>query len=220
LTGDNGLMRWRTILFDLDGTLADTIPLIIASYQHAFREVLREEVSEDTARSWIGRSLLEALLEVSPEHGHELDRVYREWNLANTERLIRSYDGIPELVSDLDAAGARCAIVTSKRRGTAGLALQHVGLSGHIEVAAALEDTTAHKPDPAPLLHGANVLDADPTTCVYVGDATVDILAARAAGMATVAVTWGAGSEADLAALDPDHLCRSVSELRDVLLPS
>src|SRR5690606_31375084 len=111
-------MRWRTILFDLDGTLADTIPLIIASYQHAFREVLREEVSEDTARSWIGRSLLEALLEVSPEHGHELDRVYREWNLANTERLIRSYDGIPELVSDLDAAGARCAIVTSKRRGT------------------------------------------------------------------------------------------------------
>lgn len=68
--------RWPTILFDLDGTLADTIPLIIASYQHAFREILGEEVSDARARAWIGRPLLEALLEESPERGHDLDRVY------------------------------------------------------------------------------------------------------------------------------------------------
>lgn len=212
-------MRWRTILFDLDGTLADTIPLIIASYQHAFREVLGREVAASAARGWIGRSLLAALLEESPEHGHELDRVYREWNLANTERLIRSFAGIPELVSDLADAGGRCAIVTSKRRETAALALHHVGLTEHIAVAAALEDTTEHKPDPAPLLHGAMVLGADPTTCVYVGDATVDILAAQSAGMASVAVTWGAGTPDDLASARPDHLCHSVAELRAVLLP-
>lgn len=212
-------MRWRSILFDLDGTLADTIPLIIASYQHAFRQVLGQEIAEAAARGWIGRPLLGALLEESPEHGHELDRVYREWNLANTERMIRSYAGIPELVADLDAAGARCAIVTSKRRETAALALQLVGLLDHIEVAAGLEDTTEHKPDPAPLLHGARFLGADPAACVYVGDATVDILAARAAGMASVGVTWGAGSPQDLAAVRPDHLCRSVDELRSVLLP-
>lgn len=211
-------MRWRSILFDLDGTLADTIPLIIASYQHAFRQVLGQEVAEAAARGWIGRPLLAALLEESPLHGHELDRVYREWNIANTERLIRSYAGIPELVIDLDGAGARCAIVTSKRRETAALALHHVGLTGHIEVAAGLEDTAEHKPDPAPLLHGARFLGADPDECVYVGDATVDVLAAQAAGMASVAVTWGAGSAEDLAAVGPDHLCRSVDELRGVLL--
>lgn len=211
-------MRWRSILFDLDGTLADTIPLIIASYQHAFREVLGQEIAEAAARGWIGRPLLAALLEESPEHGHQLDRVYREWNIANTERLIRSYAGIPELIVDLDAAGARCAIVTSKRRQTAALALDHVGLTGHIEVAAGLEDTTEHKPHPAPLLHGAQFLHADPASCVYVGDATVDVLAAQAAGMASVAVTWGAGTPEDLAAVRPDRLCRSVDELRDVLI--
>ena len=209
---------WPTVFFDLDGTLADTIPLIIASYQHAFREVLGEEVDDDRARAWIGRPLLDALLEESPERGHELDRVYREWNLANTERLIRTYAGMPELVTALDEAGVRCAIVTSKRRETAAMALELVGLSEHIEVAAGLEDTSAHKPDPAPLLHGAGLLDVDPADCVYVGDATVDILAAQAAGMAAIAVTWGAGLREDLLAHGPDHLCETVEELQATLL--
>lgn len=210
--------RWSTVLFDLDGTLADTIPLIIASYQHAFREVLGEEVDEVRARGWIGRSLLDAMLEASPERGHELDRVYREWNLANTERLILTYDGVPELLESLLAAGVRSAVVTSKRRDTAQLALRHVGIEPLIEVAAGLEDTTEHKPRPAPLLHGARVLGADPASCVYVGDATVDILAARAAGMASVAVPWGAGLREDLLAAQPDHFCESIPQLQELLL--
>lgn len=210
--------RWPTVFFDLDGTLADTIPLIIASYQHAFREILGEEVADTRARAWIGRPLLEALLEESPDHGHELDRVYREWNLANTERLIRSYAGVPEMLVDLDGAGLQTAVVTSKRRLTAQLALQHVGIEPLISVAAALEDTTAHKPDPAPLLHGAVVLGADPAASVYVGDATVDILAAKAAGMASVAVTWGAGLREELLDVEPDHICDSVRGLQALLL--
>jgi pyrophosphatase PpaX len=212
-------LPWSTVFFDLDGTLADTIPLIVASYQHAFRQVMGVEVDEARARTWIGRPLLPALLEVAPDHGHELDRVYREWNLANTARLIRAYDGIPELLGALTAAGARVAVVTSKRRDTALLALRHVGIDAHIEVAAALEDTADHKPHPAPLRHGAALLGVDPGDCVYVGDATVDILAARGAGMAAVGVTWGAGDPADLAALAPEALCTTVSQLADVLLP-
>ncbi len=116
--------RFATVLFDLDGTLADTIPLIVASYQHAFRTVLAEEVEETRARAWIGRPLLPALLEESPEHGHDLDRVYREWNLANTARLIRRYPGVVELLGDLASAGVTCAVATSKRRETARLALR------------------------------------------------------------------------------------------------
>jgi pyrophosphatase PpaX len=215
---DGDRLRWGTVFFDLDGTLADTIPLIIASYQFAFREVMGVEVDEAQARAWIGRPLLDALLEAAPDHGHELDRVYREWNLANTARLIRTYDGIPDLLTALDAAGVQVAVVTSKRRETAVLALEHVGIAGRIEVAAALEDTADHKPHPAPLRHGAAVLGVDPAQCVYVGDATVDILAAQAAGMAAVGVTWGAGTAEDLAALRPEVLCRTVPELRDALL--
>ena len=209
---------WQTVLFDLDGTLADTIPLIVASYQHAFREVMGVEVEELAARSWIGRPLLAALLEESPQHGHELDRVYREWNLANTERLIRAYPGVPELLDALRQAGVRTAVVTSKRRETALVALQLVGIADRIEVVAALEDTARHKPDPAPLRHGAHVLGVPPGGCVYVGDATVDVLAARAAGMAAVGVTWGAGLHEDLLAAGADRVCETVDELGGVLL--
>ncbi|NHA67923.1 HAD-IA family hydrolase [Phycicoccus flavus] len=212
--------RWPTVFFDLDGTLADTIPLIVASYRHAFRTVLGEEVAEDRARAWIGRPLLEALLEESPEHGHALDVAYREWNLANTARLIRRYDGVPELLALLTAAGVRTAVVTSKRRETARLALEGVGADHLVEVVAALEDTERHKPAPDPLLHAAAALGVRPDDCVYVGDATVDVRAARAAGMAAVAVTWGAGEPAALAAEGPDALVDDVAALGAVLVPA
>lgn len=210
--------RFATVLFDLDGTLADTIPLIVASYQHAFRTVLAEEIAEARARAWIGRPLLPALLEESPEHGVELDRVYREWNLANTARLIRRYEGVPELLEQLAAADVTIAVATSKRRETARFALVGVGIDHLVDVVAALEDTTHHKPAPDPLLHAAAALSVDPTDCVYVGDATVDVLAARAAGMSAVAVTWGAGERDALAATGPDALVDTVPDLATYLL--
>ena len=212
--------RWPTVLFDLDGTLADTIPLIVASYQHAFRTVLGTEPSEELARSWIGRPLLPALLEEAPEHGHALDLAYREWNLANTERLIQRYAGVPELLTALRSAGVRTGVVTSKRRQTAQLAMAAVGIEGLIEVVGALEDTSVHKPAPDPLLHGAAALGVDPAQCAYVGDAVVDVRAAQAAGMAAVAVTWGAGLREQLAAAGPSAVVDTVSALADVLLPS
>lgn len=210
--------RFHTVLFDLDGTLADTIPLIVASYQHAFRTVLGEEIDEARARAWIGRPLLAALLEESPEHGHDLDQTYREWNLANTARLIRRYEGVPEMLEALASAGVRMAVATSKRRQTARLALEGVGIDHLIEVAAALEDTTRHKPEPDPLLHAAASLGSQPCDCVYVGDATVDVLAARAAGMAAIAVGWGAADREALAATGPDALVDTVADLTAYLL--
>ena len=210
--------RFATVLFDLDGTLADTIPLIVASYQHAFRTVLAEEVAEARARAWIGRPLLPALLEESPEHGDELDRVYREWNLANTARLIRRFEGVPELLTALSAAGVTCAVATSKRRETARLALVAVGIDHLVDVVAALEDTANHKPAPDPLLHAAATLGVDPQGCAYVGDATVDVLSAQAAGMSAVAVTWGAGERDALAATGPGALVDTVDDLATYLL--
>ena len=99
----------QAAIVDLDGTLVDTIGLIVASFQHAVMAVAGETVDEATARSWIGRPLLPVLLERSPTHGEEMDRVYREWNRANTERLIRPYAGIAELLRD-DLAERACGV--------------------------------------------------------------------------------------------------------------
>ena len=209
--------RWPVVLFDLDGTLADTIGLIVASYNHAFRTVLGEERDEAEIRAWIGRPLLESFAAVSPEHAVELDEVYRAWNLAQTESLLREYAGVRDLVTDLVGADVQVGVVTSKRRQTALMALRGVGLEGRLPLLATLEDTQRHKPLPDPLLHAVAVLGVEPPSCVYVGDAVVDVEAARAAGLGAIAVTWGAGLASDLDAAAPDALAHSVGELRRAL---
>ena len=209
--------RWPVVLFDLDGTLADTIGLIVASYNHAFREVMGTERDEAEIRSWIGRPLIESFAAVAPEHAEELDRVYREWNIANTERLLRAYPGVAGLLADLAGAGVRAGVVTSKRRDTALLAMRGVGIEGLAPLLSTLEDTEKHKPLPDPLLHGAARLGVEPGDCVYVGDAAVDIAAARAAGMAAIGVTWGAVPREVLEAAEPDAVVDTVEELRRVV---
>lgn len=210
--------RWPVVLFDFDGTLADTIPLIVASYHHAIG-TLGERAEDAEVRSWIGRPLQPVLEERYPGHGAHLTDVYRTWNLAHHDELIRAVDGIPELLTALHAAGTRTGVVSSKKTDTVRLGLRAVGLADLVDVVAGQEETTRHKPHPEPLLYAASSLRVDPRDCVYVGDATVDVEAARAAGMGAVAVLWGAGEPGALRATAPDAVVVDVAALKAVLLP-
>ncbi|MCU1536897.1 MAG: family hydrolase [Humibacillus sp.] len=211
--------RWATAVFDLDGTLADTIDLIVASYQHAFRTVLGHEEDPVVIRSWIGRPLVGAFRDHSPEHAETLYATYLQWNADNTERLIRSYDGVVDVLGDLREAGVHVGIATSKRRESARQAMDILGISPHVEVLVAMEDTDVHKPDPTPLLLALERMGRSAEGAVYVGDAVVDVLAGQAAGMDTLAVTWGAGLPAALEASAPSALATTAAELRSAFLP-
>lgn len=210
--------KWKTVVFDLDGTLADTVELIVESHQHAIRTVLGKEEDPAVLRTWIGRTLEVAYRDYCPERAEELLRAYLEWNEANLGRLMRGYDGVVRVVSDLDAAGLRLAVATSKRRSQATRVMDVLGLDAHIDVLVAMEDTDKHKPDPEPLLMAVHELGGTPAEAVYVGDAVVDTLAGKAAGMSTVAVTWGAGQAQALAGVRPDAVANTPEELRAILL--
>jgi pyrophosphatase PpaX len=210
--------RWSTAVFDLDGTLADTINLIVESYQYAFRTVIGREEDPDVIRSWIGRPLIGAFRDHSPEHADELYATYLKWNADNTERLIRGYDGVVEVLADLRAAGVAVGVATSKRRESAEQAMDILGISEHVEVLVAMEDTERHKPDPTPLLLALDRMGRGPNHAVYVGDAVVDVLAGKAAGMDTVAVTWGAGLPEPLQAVRPSAVVSTAEELRSTLI--
>ncbi|MBK8470321.1 MAG: HAD-IA family hydrolase [Candidatus Phosphoribacter sp.] len=209
---------WGTVVFDLDGTLVDTIGLIVESYQHAFRTVLGQEQAQERIRAWIGQPLIRCFQEASPKHAQELFAAYTLWNEANTERLLRPYAGVDALLRDLAEAGVGVGVATSKRREPAAWALRLVGLSELVPVVVAMEDTPVHKPDPTPLWLALERCGGRLGSAAYVGDAVVDLQAARAAGMAGVGVLWGAGLEADLAAQHPQALARTVNELRALLL--
>jgi len=211
-----GTRRWPCAIFDLDGTVADTVGLIIASYDHALNSVLGVRVEESLVRSWIGQTLWDVFGELWPEHADELIATYRAWNEANAPSMITAYPGIPELVDELAAAGIASGIATSKGRVQAEVALRVGGIGLPITVAA--EDTTIHKPNPAPLILARERLGMTDVPTVYVGDAVVDIQAAKAAGLDAIAVTWGAGDPDALAAAAPTATAANADELRALLL--
>lgn len=205
------------VLFDFDGTLANTIPLIVASFRHTVADVLDLEVSDEEARSWIGRTLTDTFAARYPEHTEELVETYRAWSLAHHDELIRPIEGVPELLDALVASGARLGVVSSKSEATVRRGLAAVGLEHDFGILIGLEATTTHKPHPAPLLHAAGALGVEPASCTYVGDATVDVLAARAAGMRAIAVTWGAGTHQELLAQEPTAVAHTAGDLLGIL---
>ncbi len=210
--------RWPVVVFDLDGTLVDTINLIVQSYQHSFRTHLGHELDPVLIRSWIGRPLINAFREVDADLAEAMFATYIAWNRANTDHLIAEYVGIVDMLDAVHAAGMRVAVATSKLREPAMIALDHVGIGHRLEALVTLEDTTAHKPDPAPLLCAAATLGVSAQETVYVGDAAVDLRAAAAAGMAGIGVTWGAGIRTDLLAEPHIGLADTAAQLTDLLL--
>lgn len=189
--------RWSVVLFDLDGTLANTIEAIVASYTHTWKSVGRE-VSREEVLTWIGRTLADVFTEQGGELAGELEQRYIAHNLACMSRLVKEYPGMPALLHDMDVAGIRTGIVTAKRHANAVLSMGYANLPETTPIVCAMEDTPKHKPDPEPLLLGLARLDARPEQALYIGDAVFDLRAAAAAGMSGIGVTWGAGH--------PEHL--------------
>jgi pyrophosphatase PpaX len=202
-------------LWDFDGTVADTVDAIIAAHQRAFTEVLGQPWDEAEIRRWIGRPLVESIRLAAVPQADEIIRVYL--SRTDVEQLAHSYPGVPELLRDLAAAGVRGGLVTSRRRSSTEAICRRLKLTDVIPLLVAGDDLDQHKPAPEPLWLALDRLGARPDQAVYVGDALVDVASARAAGLAAVAVTWGAGDEAALRAAAPDHVVRDVAELRALL---
>ncbi len=211
-------MRCETVLFDLDGTVVDSGPIILASMRHATREVLGRDYSDEELLQTVGGPGLEAQMRaLAPEHVERLVRVYR----AHNEPLhgeLRACPGMAEVLRRLHGEGRRLGIVSAKRRATVELAFAHVPLGHLFEAVVGGDETERHKPDPQPLLVAAERLGADPSRTAYVGDSPFDVQAAKAAGMRAVAVTWGRIHErARLEAERPDAIVSRAEELLAVL---
>jgi pyrophosphatase PpaX len=207
----------EAILFDFDGTLADTIDLIVASFRFATRAVLGKPLPDEVVLKNLGRPLGEYLEKLAPPgRAEELIAVYRRHNMENHDRLIREYPHVRETVEELSRRGYRLGVVTSKGRELAAKGMAALGFGGLFAPVVALEDTTRHKPDPEPIGHALTKLHTTRRRAAYVGDSPWDIVAGRAAGVVTVAVTWGGFSRPDLEAADPDRIVTDPLELLEV----
>jgi len=211
-------VRFPTVLFDLDGTVVDSGAIILASMRHATREVLGRDYSDKELMQAVGGPGLEAQMEaLAPEHVERLVTVYRAHNEPLHDEL-EACAGMAEVLEQLVEEGRRLGVVTAKRRSTVELAFANVPLGHLFETIVGGDETERHKPDPEPLLLGAERLGADPAQTAYVGDSPFDIRAAKAAGMFAVAVTWGRiHDRSRLEAEEPDAIVDDAEELLAVL---
>lgn len=204
---------FSAILFDLDGTLVDSVELIVRSFEHAARAHLGAAPSRAALAATIGRPLASVLEELAPGRGEQLVATYRAYLREHHDALVRPFPGAVDTLRELRARGYRLGIVTAKGRPQAELAFRLCALEPLVDVTVCAEDTTRHKPAPEPLLKAAADLGIPPARCLYVGDSTHDLIAARAAGMRSAAAPWGAGAAEALAALAPELWLGALGDL-------
>ncbi|HXV87286.1 MAG TPA: HAD-IA family hydrolase [Gemmatimonadales bacterium] len=196
-----------TYLFDLDGTLIDSVELIRRTFRHTLETHRGSVPSEAEWLQGLGQPLWDQF-RVYTQDQTEIDAMiatYRAYNGVHHDALVRGYPGVHQVLASLKERGKRLGVVTSKmRRGTLhGLA--HCGLDGRFDAIVAADDVDRHKPDPTPVLRALEHLGADARQTVFVGDSPHDLAAGRAAGVRTAAALWGPFPRAWLTPHQPDH---------------
>jgi pyrophosphatase PpaX len=199
----------RALLFDLDGTLTDSIDLIVHCYQKTVLEFTGEALTHEQVVPAIGCSLYALFAALSPERWPQMVTHYRAEYAQKADDWVRLYPGVAAL---MDSLSLPVGVVTSKGSDSALPALARFGLDERLEVLVTADDTERHKPDPEPLLLAARQLDLSPSECWYIGDSTHDMKAARSAGMTAVAALWGPTAREELAPL-ADLLAETPAEL-------
>jgi pyrophosphatase PpaX len=205
--------RIEAVLFDLDGTLIDTVALILSSFRYATERVLGEVLPDEELMRNVGVPLARQMREFSHAHAEELLTVYRQHNAAHHDHAVREYPGTEEVLERLKADGVPMGVVTSKGAPMAWRGLRLFRLQRFFPVVVTADDVDRHKPDPDPVVHAAEALGVDVTRCAYVGDSPHDMQAAISAGAVSVAALWGAFSAAEVLAPGPDFALEAITDL-------
>jgi pyrophosphatase PpaX len=216
------------ILFDLDGTIVNTIPLIFTCYEHTLGiHAPGYTPSRELLVHNLGRSLNDILYDYAVASGasdpkalmDEMLETYRTFQRANVERLIQPFEGMREALEALRERGVVMGLVTSKVEWAARQCYDFYGLGEFLSVLVFHDDTARHKPDPEPLLLAATKGGLDPARTAYVGDSVQDMAAARAAGMRPIAALWGPSTREDLAAAGAEALAETPMDLVRIVRP-
>jgi pyrophosphatase PpaX len=206
----------RTLLFDLDGTLADSISLLLAGFHHTFATHRPEATPPES--EWIagiGTPLITQMRGFVPteELAQQMILTYREFQRTHHDEMLREFEGVAETLALLKARGHPTALVTSKGNDLAHRALTWLHLTDHIDVVVGMESTERHKPDPEPVLHALAALGSTPDNALFLGDSPHDIAAGNAAGVTSVAALWGPFSRRVLEQASPTYLLEHIREL-------
>ena len=213
--------KYGTVIFDLDGTLLDTLDDLYASVNAALKKNGCPERSRSEVRFFLGNGLFRLIEQSAPE-GTGTEKVnqicedFREYYLRHCEDRTRPFDGMMELLKRLKEENVQMAIVSNKPD-TAVKELAKKYFDGILPVAIGEREGVKRKPEPDSVLEAMRILQAEKESVIYVGDSEVDLATARNAGVPCILVTWGFRDEEKLRALEPDFLIHHPEEIADIV---
>ncbi|MGF9800993.1 HAD family hydrolase [Brevibacillus agri] len=180
----------RTILFDFDGTVADTLPLIFTAFRSTFQRFLQEHYTDEQIVALFGLTETGILQNRLPAHEHAaaLDHFFAIYTSEHAR--VQNPGEIARMLEQLHAAGVQMGIVTGKGRRSADISLREWGLETYFSVVITGDDVSQPKPHPEGIFTALKELGSTAGETIFVGDSDADIVAGRAAGLTTVGVDW------------------------------
>lgn len=214
--------RLTTFLFDLDGTLLDSIELIFRSYRHTLKQHRGIDGTDDMWLEALGRPLRVQLGQFSDD-ATEIEAMvatYREFNFAHHDSLARPYEGVIEQIHALHDAGNTLGVVTSKLRDGALRGLRLMQIEDCFDFVVGADDVLQAKPHPEPVLRALELAQSAAAEAVMIGDSPHDLACGRAAGVRTAAVLWGPFPRGDLERYRPDYWLESPKDIAQLATPA
>jgi pyrophosphatase PpaX len=206
----------KGIIFDFDGTLAETNTLILKAMSKTFMELFGAYTDEQLM-ACIGPPLIVTGRKLYPEDPQHLVDTYRKYQIELHDSMVAVYPGVIEMLEKLHGMNLKLAIVTSKKRDMLLKGLRKLEMEKYFDVLVAEDDVTQHKPDPEPMNLALSGMGLRATECIMVGDNYHDILAAHAVGMKSVAVGWTIKGLAALKAYNPDFIMHEAGHIFDII---
>lgn len=217
----------RLILFDLDGTLVDSVPDLAWCGNEMLRQLDLPQRDMDSARAWVGNGVerfvkrfISGDMDGEPEEdvfhcGLEIfNRLYAD----NISRRSNLYPGVDEALQRLAGLDLHLACVTNKPEPFTSELIAAMGLAAYFELVVAGDTTARKKPDPMPLHYAADHFGLDYAECLMVGDSSNDVSAARAAGFSIVCVPYGYNHGISISESSPDLIVVNLKELADMFV--
>ena len=209
-------MMLKGIIFDFDGTLAETNTLILKSMSKTFMDLFGS-YTDAQLMDCIGPPLAMTAQELFPENPQLFINTYRSHQLEFHDLMVTAYPGVIEMLKKLQLMRLKLAIVTSKKRDMFTKGLRKLEMESYFSVFVTEDDVTNYKPDPEPINLALSKLGLSAGECIMVGDNFHDILAAHEVGMKSVAVGWAIKGLDVLKKYDPDYIINEANDIFKII---
>ncbi|HPO56261.1 MAG: HAD family hydrolase [Ignavibacteriales bacterium] len=210
-------MKYRTVIFDFDSTLAKTNRLIFDSFQYITRKYLGIEYSDNDVINLFGPTEEEILRKMFPENADEVIEDYFEYYSKN-HNVTEIYDGIKNLLEELKGNGTKLAIFTGKGRRATLISADYFAITVYFDLIISGDEVIKHKPSGEGITKILESLGTEPASTIMVGDSPVDLKSAREAGIDSASVLWDSYAKEELLNMNPKLCFPTVMELRNFLI--